>query len=122
MIFWPTRRSRSNPSAGKCTCAITSAPAAIIAARRSSRPRATLSAGSLAPGQALLPAHSCQTPSRAGREGCTGEKERCRLMQVTIAVDAMGGDHGPPVTVAASLQFLEQAQDARIVLVGNEAT
>ncbi len=42
-------------------------------------------------------------------------------MQVTIAVDAMGGDHGPPVTVAASLQFLEQAQDARIVLVGNEA-
>ncbi len=43
-------------------------------------------------------------------------------MQVTIAVDAMGGDHGPPVTVAASLQFLEQAQDARVVLVGNEAT
>jgi glycerol-3-phosphate acyltransferase PlsX len=42
-------------------------------------------------------------------------------MQVTIAVDAMGGDHGPPVTVAASLQFLEQAQDARVVLVGNEA-
>ncbi|HEV3239532.1 MAG TPA: phosphate acyltransferase PlsX [Casimicrobiaceae bacterium] len=42
-------------------------------------------------------------------------------MQVTIAVDAMGGDHGPPVTVAASLQFLEQALDARIVLVGNEA-
>jgi len=42
-------------------------------------------------------------------------------MQVTIAVDAMGGDHGPPVTVAASLQFLEQAQEALIVLVGNEA-
>ena len=42
-------------------------------------------------------------------------------MQVTIAVDAMGGDHGPPVTVAASLQFLELALDTRIVLVGNEA-
>ena len=42
-------------------------------------------------------------------------------MQVTIAVDAMGGDHGPRVTVAAALQFLEQALDARIVLVGNEA-
>ncbi len=42
-------------------------------------------------------------------------------MQVTIAVDAMGGDHGPPVTVAASLRFLEQEHDARIVLVGNEA-
>jgi glycerol-3-phosphate acyltransferase PlsX len=41
-------------------------------------------------------------------------------MQVTIAVDAMGGDHGPPVTVAASLQFLDEIPDARIVLVGNE--
>ena len=42
-------------------------------------------------------------------------------MPVTIAVDAMGGDHGPPVTVAASLQFLEQALDARVLLVGSEA-
>ena len=41
-------------------------------------------------------------------------------MQVTIAVDAMGGDHGPPVTVAASLRFLAETRDARIVLVGNE--
>ncbi|HEX5862788.1 MAG TPA: phosphate acyltransferase PlsX [Casimicrobiaceae bacterium] len=41
-------------------------------------------------------------------------------MQVTIAVDAMGGDHGPPVTVAASLQFLGETPDARIVLVGKE--
>src|SRR5947207_12774905 len=41
-------------------------------------------------------------------------------MQVTIAVDAMGGDHGPLVTVAASLRFLAETRDARIVLVGNE--
>ena len=41
-------------------------------------------------------------------------------MQVTIAVDAMGGDHGPPVTVAASLRFLEATPDARIVLVGGK--
>ena len=41
-------------------------------------------------------------------------------MQVTIAVDAMGGDHGPPVTVAASLRFLAETRDARIELVGNE--
>src|ERR1700686_135202 len=41
-------------------------------------------------------------------------------MQVTIAVDAMGGDYGPPVTVAASLRFLEETPDARVVLVGNE--
>jgi glycerol-3-phosphate acyltransferase PlsX len=37
---------------------------------------------------------------------------------VTIAVDAMGGDHGPSVTVPASLQFLEEHADARVVLVG----
>src|SRR4030095_5712223 len=37
---------------------------------------------------------------------------------VTIAVDAMGGDHGPSVTVPASLQFLEERADARVVLVG----
>ena len=41
-------------------------------------------------------------------------------MTVTIAVDAMGGDHGPPVTVAAALAFLEEAPEARVVLVGIE--
>jgi phosphate acyltransferase len=41
-------------------------------------------------------------------------------MRVTIAVDAMGGDHGPPVTVAASVRFLEETPDAAIVLVGRE--
>jgi glycerol-3-phosphate acyltransferase PlsX len=37
---------------------------------------------------------------------------------VTIAVDAMGGDHGPSVTVPASLDALAREQDLRIVLVG----
>ena len=32
----------------------------------------------------------------------------------------MGGDHGPPVTVAASLRFLEETPDAAIILVGLE--
>jgi glycerol-3-phosphate acyltransferase PlsX len=32
----------------------------------------------------------------------------------------MGGDHGPPVTVAASLRFLEETPDAEVVLVGRE--
>ena len=41
-------------------------------------------------------------------------------MTVTIAVDAMGGDHGPSVTVPASLKFLEETPDARVLLVGNE--
>jgi len=39
-------------------------------------------------------------------------------MPVTLAVDAMGGDHGPPVTVRASLRFLEGVANARVILVG----
>ena len=40
---------------------------------------------------------------------------------VTVAIDAMGGDHGPPVTVPAALEFLEATPDARVVLVGQPA-
>src|SRR5678816_1293961 len=39
-------------------------------------------------------------------------------MSVTVAVDAMGGDHGPTVTVPACLEFLESAPQASVVLVG----
>ena len=39
-------------------------------------------------------------------------------MAVTVAVDAMGGDHGPAVTVPASLQFLASTSDTRVILVG----
>lgn len=35
-----------------------------------------------------------------------------------IAVDAMGGDHGPSVTVPASLDFLAQDPESRLLLVG----
>jgi phosphate acyltransferase len=42
-------------------------------------------------------------------------------MTVTVAVDAMGGDHGPPVTVPAALAFLDAAPNARVVLVGRPA-
>jgi phosphate acyltransferase len=37
---------------------------------------------------------------------------------ITVAVDAMGGDNGPAVTVPASLTYLAQHLDARIILVG----
>lgn len=40
----------------------------------------------------------------------------------TLAVDAMGGDYGPSVTVPAALAILERHQDIRLVLVGDEAT
>ncbi|AVP57232.1 phosphate acyltransferase PlsX [Pulveribacter suum] len=37
---------------------------------------------------------------------------------ITLAVDCMGGDHGPDVTLAACRQFLESHPDARLLLVG----
>src|SRR6478672_2313893 len=39
-------------------------------------------------------------------------------MSVTVAVDAMGGDHGPAVTVPACIEFLESTPEASVVLVG----
>ena len=37
---------------------------------------------------------------------------------ITLAVDCMGGDHGPRVTLAACRHFLEQHADAWLLLVG----
>src|SRR5690606_25504478 len=37
---------------------------------------------------------------------------------ITLAVDCMGGDHGPRVTLAACRQFLDHHPDARLLLVG----
>jgi glycerol-3-phosphate acyltransferase PlsX len=42
-------------------------------------------------------------------------------MAVTVAVDAMGGDHGPSVTLAAALAFLEGTPGARVIAVGQDA-
>jgi len=41
-------------------------------------------------------------------------------MRISIAVDAMGGDHGPPVTVLASIRFLEETPEASVILVGRD--
>ena len=42
------------------------------------------------------------------------------MTQKTIALDAMGGDHGPPVTVAAAHMALKEIEDIGLVLVGDE--
>jgi glycerol-3-phosphate acyltransferase PlsX len=39
-------------------------------------------------------------------------------MDITVAIDCMGGDHGPHVTVPAALNFLKSNSDVDIVLVG----
>lgn len=37
---------------------------------------------------------------------------------ITVAIDCMGGDHGPQVTVPAALAFVRDHADVRVVLVG----
>jgi phosphate acyltransferase len=39
-------------------------------------------------------------------------------LSTTIALDAMGGDHGPQVVVSAALQVLAEREDLRLILVG----
>ncbi|NSL56647.1 phosphate acyltransferase PlsX [Uliginosibacterium aquaticum] len=39
-------------------------------------------------------------------------------MPITLAIDCMGGDHGPSVTLPAAFQFLREDAQARVVLVG----
>ena len=41
-------------------------------------------------------------------------------MTVTVAIDCMGGDYGPDVTVQAALDFVQRHEDARVFLVGLE--
>ncbi len=41
-------------------------------------------------------------------------------MTVTLAIDCMGGDHGPSVTVPAALDFLRTDPDCSVILVGRQ--
>ena len=41
-------------------------------------------------------------------------------MNLTIALDAMGGDHGPCVIIPAALEVLTESPSLRLVLVGDE--
>jgi glycerol-3-phosphate acyltransferase PlsX len=40
------------------------------------------------------------------------------MRDITVAIDAMGGDHGPHVTVPAVLSYLRQESEVNIILVG----
>lgn len=42
-------------------------------------------------------------------------------MSLTISIDAMGGDHGPEVTIPASLDCLKENPDLNLILVGDES-
>src|SRR6478672_3502416 len=39
-------------------------------------------------------------------------------MDITVAIDAMGGDHGPHVTIPAALKALAADSELNVVLVG----
>ena len=41
-------------------------------------------------------------------------------MRVTVAIDCMGGDHGPHVTVPAAVDYLRRSENVNIVLVGQQ--
>lgn len=41
-------------------------------------------------------------------------------MGITIALDCMGGDHGPPVSIPAAADFLRQRPEAKVILVGRQ--
>lgn len=45
------------------------------------------------------------------------------MANITIAIDAMGGDHGPSVSVPAACELLSRLQDPslKLILVGDEA-
>src|SRR3569623_1846865 len=40
-------------------------------------------------------------------------------LSLTIALDGMGGDHGPPVIVPAALHVLTEQDDLKLILVGD---
>jgi glycerol-3-phosphate acyltransferase PlsX len=42
------------------------------------------------------------------------------MTQSVIAIDAMGGDHGPSVTVPAALNALKRHSELKLILVGDE--
>jgi glycerol-3-phosphate acyltransferase PlsX len=48
--------------------------------------------------------------------------ERCVSNVPVIALDAMGGDHGPNVVVPAALDVLKRHGDIKLILVGDETT
>ncbi|NCA27174.1 MAG: phosphate acyltransferase, partial [Methylophilaceae bacterium] len=39
-------------------------------------------------------------------------------MDITVAIDVMGGDHGPRVTIPAVLALLKEASNVNVILVG----
>ena len=63
----------------------------------------------------MVAAHDRPFPSSAGAAPDDGRG-------VTIAVDAMGGDHGPAEVVPGALDHARENPQDRVILVGDDAT
>ena len=50
----------------------------------------------------------------------SGKNPGASQMEVTVAIDCMGGDHGVKVTVVAALAWLQRDHHSRVILVGLE--
>ena len=120
-MSWLSSRTRSRRRSAACTARTTSSRP-----RRSRVEPVTRRGASAPPHQPerLLPRQegrqdqgrrvdrSAGEPPSAARRRALGTP-RCLTHAVTVAVDAMGGDHGPSVTLPAALAFLEGARRAR---------
>jgi glycerol-3-phosphate acyltransferase PlsX len=54
--------------------------------------------------------------------GMTDRDNKNNKKSITIALDAMGGDHGPGVTVSAAIHILKRQPDLNLILVGDRDT
>ncbi|MCV5263645.1 phosphate acyltransferase, partial [Escherichia coli] len=43
------------------------------------------------------------------------------MQSITVALDAMGGDFGPRVTVPAAVQALSHFPELKVILIGDQA-
>src|SRR5688572_8579803 len=61
---------------------------------------------------------SARPATTAARRSSRARTSSLARVTITVAVDCMGGDHGPPVTVPAALDFQRSRGDVSLVLVG----
>ena len=56
----------------------------------------------------------------ADRDSRNGAAHAATNMAIKLSIDCMGGDHGPSVTVPASVAFLHSEASVELILVGRE--
>ncbi len=61
-------------------------------------------------------------PRRAARATRPGRSDQGMASDIRIALDAMGGDHGPAIVVPAAAIALERRPDVEFLLYGDERT